>query len=310
MKKLIAFLCIVIVLVTVGIVDFSATMCPDIMGDVDRDQRVDVTDATAVQKHIADIEELTGACRYLADVDDDIRVTVKDATAIQKYVAGIDGDNCVGDYFWQESGEKFYCSHSSGGAWGGEEVTFSTNALGRYYRKEAYKNSLYVNGELVAEGNTNDLTYVFTEPGVYEVVMRGRTSYDEGYGYSYKWKNFEVTMPASEDEVVIKKFECTQNPDSDLFFLYEGPFDFEVTAQGGSGQYEYLFKLDDLELTSGYVKNNTITIDFADYLEPVDEWGYEYGEHTISLYVRDAHDNSKADVYDYNIFVEKYRPPA
>ncbi len=309
MKKLLALLCVLAVLLSVSVVSFSAVMPPDVMGSL-FDERISVRDATAIQKHIADIEPLNGLQRYLADVDNDIRITVKDATAIQKYVAGLDGYYSVGEYFWKESGERFYCSHSSGRAWVGEEITFSTNGLGRYYRKEVYKNSLYVNGELVAEGNTNDFTYVFTEPGVYEVVMRGRTSYDETYGYSYKWSNFEVTMPASEDEVVIKNLECPKNPDSNMFYISEGPFDFSVTAQGGSGEYEYLFKLDDLELTSGFVKNNTITIYFADYLEPVDEWGYDYGEHTISVYVRDALDNSKADVYDYNIFVEKHRPPA
>ena len=125
------------------------------------------------------------------------------------YVAGLDGYYSVGEYFWQESGERFYCSHLSGRAWVGEEVTFSTNGEGRFYLKEAYVNSLYVNGELVAEGETNSISYIFSQPGVYEVVMRGRTSYDETYGYSYKWSNFEVTMPASEDEVVIKNYLST-----------------------------------------------------------------------------------------------------
>lgn len=311
MKKIIALLCVFAVLLGISVVSFSAVMVPDIMGDVDRDQRVDVTDATAVQKHIAGIEELTGAKRYLADVDNDIKVTIKDATAIQKYVASLEGYYSTGEYFQQESNEKFYCSHLSGRAWAGEEVTFSTNGLGRYYRKEAYVNSLYVNGELVAEGESNELTHIFTEPGIYDVKIVGYTSYDVGgVGYSYTWDYFEVTAPASQDEVVIKNLECTQNPDSDLFFVYEGPFDFKVTAQGGSGEYEYLFKLDDLELTRGYLKNNTITIDFADYFEPQDEWGYDYGEHTISICVRDALNNSDVDVYNYNIRVERYRPPA
>ena len=311
MKKLIALFCTVMVLITVGIVDFSAVMCPDIMGDVDRDQSVDVTDATAVQKHIADIEELTGACRYLADVDDDLRETIKDATAIQKYVAGLDGYYSVGEYFWQESDVEFYCSHLSGRAWVGEEVTFSTNGLGRYYRKEAYANSLYVNGELVAEGESNELTHIFTEPGIYDVKIEGYTSYDVevgGVGYRYTWDYFEVTAPSTQDEVVIKNLECPKNPDSNMFYIPEGPFDFSVTAQGGSGQYEYLFMFDDVELCS-YQINDTITINLADYTD-LEDVRFYYGEHTVTVCVRDVLDNENTDIYEYNIYVQNYREPA
>ena len=307
MIKLIALLCVLAVLLSVSVVSFSAVMSPDVMGSL-FDERISVRDATAIQKHIADIEPLNGLQRYLADVDNDIRITVKDATAIQKYVAGLDGYYSVGEYFWQESGERFYCSHLSGRAWVGEEVTFSTNGEGRFYLKEAYVNSLYVNGELVAEGETNSLSYIFSQPGVYEVVMRGRTSYDETYGYSYKWSNFEVTMPASEDEVVIKNLECPQNPDSNMFYIPEGPFDFSVTAQGGSGQYEYLFMFDDVELCS-YQINDTITINLADYTDSEDVRLY-YGEHTVTVCVRDVLDNENTDIYEYNIYVQNYREPA
>lgn len=311
MKKTLALLCAFLILVTIGMLDFSAALRPDIMGDIDCNCRVDVTDATAVQKHVAGIQELVGAYRYLADVDDDLRLTVKDATAIQKYVAGLDASYSVGEDFYQESDEMFYCSHLSGRAWVGEEITFSTNGLGRYYRKEAYAHRLYINDELVAEGKTNYLTHVFLEPGIYDVKIEGYTSFDtDGVGYSYTWYDYEVTVPATQDEVVIKNLQCAQNPDSAAFYVDEGPFEFEVTAQGGSGEYEYLFKIDDIELIPYYLDFNTMTIDFSEFFVPQDEWDYYYGEHTVSVCVRDVHNNSDVDVYCYNIYVAKYRPPA
>lgn len=65
-----------------------------ILGDADSDGRVNVKDATAIQKHVADMEVTIhiGA----ADADQDQRVNVKDATAIQKFAAGMEVPNPLG----------------------------------------------------------------------------------------------------------------------------------------------------------------------------------------------------------------------
>ena len=59
-------------------------------GDVNCDGKVDIMDATAIQKHIAGLVTLTDEGYALADVDGTEIVNVMDATAIQKYLAGIE----------------------------------------------------------------------------------------------------------------------------------------------------------------------------------------------------------------------------
>ena len=67
-----------------------------ILGDADGNEKVNVKDATAIQKHVADIE-VTNFNAAVADVDANNKVNVKDATAIQKHVAGIDTGFAIGE---------------------------------------------------------------------------------------------------------------------------------------------------------------------------------------------------------------------
>ena len=60
-----------------------------ILGDADGDGVITVMDVTAVQKHIAEINILTGDRFLAADVNRDGVVDISDATLIQKYVADI-----------------------------------------------------------------------------------------------------------------------------------------------------------------------------------------------------------------------------
>ncbi len=69
---------------------------PDIMGDADGNGKVNVKDATTLQKHIASIVTLTEKALSLADVNGDGKVNVRDATTIQKYVAGLLAGDIVG----------------------------------------------------------------------------------------------------------------------------------------------------------------------------------------------------------------------
>ena len=65
------------------------------LGDADGDGKVNVKDATAIQKFVAGFEvtiDLTAA-----DVDFNTQVNVKDATAIQKWVAGMQVNTPIGD---------------------------------------------------------------------------------------------------------------------------------------------------------------------------------------------------------------------
>ncbi len=62
---------------------------PPVLGDVDGDGEVTVLDATAIQKHIANLITLDDIQCQFADVDKDGNVTVLDASLIQKLVANI-----------------------------------------------------------------------------------------------------------------------------------------------------------------------------------------------------------------------------
>lgn len=61
-----------------------------VLGDVNGDGKVNIKDATAIQKHIANLTSLAEKGYALADVTQDAKVNIKDATAIQKHIAGIE----------------------------------------------------------------------------------------------------------------------------------------------------------------------------------------------------------------------------
>ena len=56
----------------------------EITGDIDGDGTLSVADATAIQKHLASLDELTPEQLALADFNGDGTLNVKDATAIQR----------------------------------------------------------------------------------------------------------------------------------------------------------------------------------------------------------------------------------
>lgn len=60
-----------------------------ISGDVTLDGRLNVRDATLIQKYMAKLESLEGKALELADFNNDSKINVKDATAIQKHIAGL-----------------------------------------------------------------------------------------------------------------------------------------------------------------------------------------------------------------------------
>ena len=60
-----------------------------ILGDVDKDDKVTIKDATAIQKHLAEIIIIEDENLAFADTDKDGKITVKDATRIQKFLADL-----------------------------------------------------------------------------------------------------------------------------------------------------------------------------------------------------------------------------
>lgn len=59
------------------------------LGDVNGDGKLNIRDATAIQKHLAKIATLSDEVLPLADFNEDGKVNVRDATTIQKKIAGL-----------------------------------------------------------------------------------------------------------------------------------------------------------------------------------------------------------------------------
>lgn len=71
-----------------------------ILGDSNSDGKVNVKDATQIQKSVADLITLDETQTILSDVDSNTKVNVKDATAIQKFVAGMETGFKIGELFY------------------------------------------------------------------------------------------------------------------------------------------------------------------------------------------------------------------
>lgn len=61
----------------------------NIMGDVNLDSKLNIRDATLLQKHLANIVTLNSTALELADFDENGKINIRDATAIQKNIAGL-----------------------------------------------------------------------------------------------------------------------------------------------------------------------------------------------------------------------------
>ena len=65
-------------------------------GDADGNGKVNVKDATTVQKAVAGLITISEVATLTADTDGNGKMNVKDATAIQKWVAGMETDLLIG----------------------------------------------------------------------------------------------------------------------------------------------------------------------------------------------------------------------
>ena len=77
--------------------DTGGEWIPCLMGDADLNGKVNVKDATLIQKHAAHMFAFVGESEITADVNNDTNINVKDATVIQKYLAKIEVDFIVGE---------------------------------------------------------------------------------------------------------------------------------------------------------------------------------------------------------------------
>ena len=85
MKKLISLFVILSIISALSV--YSASAAERLMGDVNGDGFVSVSDATDIQRHIADLELIPDETLPYAMVSDNDELSVSDATLVQMYVA-------------------------------------------------------------------------------------------------------------------------------------------------------------------------------------------------------------------------------
>lgn len=73
-----------------------------IVGDVDMNEKVNVRDATTIQKFLAAIIDLDDEQLKVADTDGNSKVNIKDATSVQKWLAKILPESNIGEDFAEE----------------------------------------------------------------------------------------------------------------------------------------------------------------------------------------------------------------
>ena len=70
---------------------YAAKTYTTIRGDADGDGKVTAYDVTAIQRHLAQMDTMTGLKKKLAaDVNSDGKITIDDATALQQFLAEYD----------------------------------------------------------------------------------------------------------------------------------------------------------------------------------------------------------------------------
>ena len=89
-----AAICILAVSVTANAVN---TETKYLRGDADGEGIVSISDVTAIQRHLADLEHLSSANLQAADVDGN-GLDITDATKIQRYLAEFEDSYHIGEW--------------------------------------------------------------------------------------------------------------------------------------------------------------------------------------------------------------------
>ncbi|MBQ2971327.1 MAG: hypothetical protein IJE16_02115 [Ruminococcus sp.] len=231
MKKLLAVSIMAIMLLSFTLLPASAALPPLVFGDVIGYDGVDITDATAVQRYVANIDTLYDTALYAADVNADEKVSVVDATLIQQKVAGLidvfpAGDSCYIDLY----AEALVADYNSSTATVGQEVTFRAIASGG---PGPLMYEFYINGDLRQEKSEQNIyKCTFTQKGTYEIEFivtskAGLTRSESIY--------LTVNDPVESGWIVV----------NNVYHLgfYDTYTTFEAVACDGYGPYEYRFSL-------------------------------------------------------------------
>lgn len=300
MKKQMRILSVIVAILliaTSGAISASAALPPVTMGDIDHNG-LDITDATAVQRTVAQLDELDELQSFAADVDNDEKVTIIDATLIQQHLAGMINEFPAGNYRYLDLyAEALVSDYSSGNARVGTPVTFTAIASGDA-SPLMYK--FYINDELVQDYSTsNTFVHTFEQPGTYtvEYYVKSRAGLESS-------EHIDLTVTEAMD---IGYINITSIYHKGFYDYY---LNFEAIAECGTEPYEYAFALYDQTYTTSddqfgilvekqdYSESNTFTLTKA--LE-------DYNEYTLYVIVRDSQGNNDIDTLSFRYMTP---PPA
>ncbi len=91
------FLLVLVIVITASAITFPVGASSAILGDADGDCDVCITDATRIQRDVAQIIKIEDSFRQAADVDSDSIITIMDATAIQRWLVHFSVAHPIGE---------------------------------------------------------------------------------------------------------------------------------------------------------------------------------------------------------------------
>lgn len=284
MKKLISIACSVAVICTAifaGQMSASSAIRPLYRGDVDCDGRIDIRDATMVQKGLANVINLTKRELFTADVNGDGETDIQDATLIQKRTANIIKEFDAPDVFDHTVHfENFSADFEDGKAMAGVPVTFTITACGGI---EPFSYEFTIDGKVVQERSENNtLVYTFDKAGDYRIEVKYFNIFDE---YETHISTYTVVEPYTSDDPVITSIHTNR------WYTSFADTNTKVTAYAifGTAPYQFSFNLD----------NGALVQDFSESNEFLIEDSLSLGEHNVEVTVKDS--NGKITKENYRL---------
>lgn len=290
------------IMISAFVIPASALSAPILYGDLNVDNIIDVTDATALQRYIAKLDNRLPTYVESGDVDNDAELTIFDVTLIQQYVAKNITEFPTGEYYFVGSEYIDYVAtdYDKDNALVGYPVTFSVNGDVNFGPARA---RLYINEELVCETqqynketHTYDLTYTFEKADAYRV----RVALVNKWGSECNWTALYLVKDAPVDTTAPVITSITRDSE------YNNRPIITTNVKLGTEPYQYKYTLTcdtyhgELVYQTDYIDSNVLNLDEKlserIYLEP-------YNTYTIEVEVKDANGKIVKDNYTFRIEV-------
>ncbi len=168
--------------------EISATEVFGFVGDADLNQKLNIRDATLIQKASAKITELSKESKRLSDVDFSGAVNVRDATSIQKWLVGVETEAPVYHALYSTNDEAQIESVS--GSWKGlvniaDDINTQLKAEGKdpgfEFEKVEIGVSLTWNADMTYSIRYDESSFAATFEQFIENYEKGMTEYIEKY---------------------------------------------------------------------------------------------------------------------------------